>query len=284
MAEVDWIAEISSNHNGEIERARELIDSVAEAGFTSVKFQLFQVKKLFSSEALSSKPFLLDREQWELPPEFIPTLSQTARERGLKFGITPFFLEGVSAAAPYVDFFKIASYELLWVDLLREVAKSGKPVVLSTGMATMEEVIESVSVLRTAGARDVRVLHCVSEYPATLKQSNLSAIKSLRENLDLATGWSDHTNDVALVRRAVLRWGASTVELHVDLDSNGYEFDQGHCWLLPDASRLICEIGEGEAWDGNGTKAPTPEELDEREWRADPIDGLRPINAQRSRI
>ncbi len=284
MAEVDWIAEISSNHNGEIERAKELVDSVAEAGFTSVKFQLFQVKKLFSPEALGSKPYLLDREQWELPPEFIPTLSQTARNRGLNFGITPFFLEGVSVAAPYVDFFKIASYELLWVDLLREVANSGKPIVLSTGMATMEEVIESVSVLKSAGAQDVRVLHCVSEYPATLSQTNLSAIRSLRENLDLAIGWSDHTNDVAVVRRAVLRWGASTVELHVDLDSNGYEFDQGHCWLLPDATRLIDEIAAGEVWDGNGKKAPTPAELHEREWRSDPIDGLRPLSAQRSRI
>jgi N-acetylneuraminate synthase len=277
VARVEWIAEISSNHNGDLKRALELIDRVAWAGFTAVKFQLFEVEKLFSPEALAAKPFLLDRKKWELDIGLVPSLSEASRARGLRFGVTPFSLEVVTHVNPFVDFFKVASYELLWVDLLAEVARTGKPIVVSSGMATMDEVLDSVRILRDSGATDITVLHCVSTYPAEASQCNLAAIGSLRDKVGTKVGWSDHTNDVSAVRRAVLRWGATTLELHVDLDTEGFEFAEGHCWLLPDAKALIEEVAAGELWDGDGIKEPAESERSERDWRADPNDGLRPI-------
>lgn len=284
MAEVKWIAEVSSNHNGDFERSLKLIDGVAAAGFTSVKFQLFEVEKLFSAEALVAKPFLLDRKKWELAKGSVPALSDAARSRGLDFGLTPFYIEAIPELVPFVDFFKVASYELLWSDLLVEVARTGKPIVVSTGMATMHEVMNSVTVLRSAGATDVTVLHCVSVYPAEPAQCNLSAIESLRVEVGAESGWSDHTNDPSVVRRALLRWGATTVELHVDLDTEGFEFAEGHCWLLPKAKELIDEISAGVLWDGDGVKNPTVSENSEREWRADPVDGLRPLRQFRKSL
>lgn len=284
MAEVKWIAEVSSNHNGDFERSLKLIDGVAAAGFTSVKFQLFEVEKLFSAEALAAKPFLLDRKKWELAKGSVPALSDAARSRGLDFGLTPFYIEAIPELVPFVDFFKVASYELLWSDLLVEVARTGKPIVVSTGMATMHEVMNSVTVLRSAGATDVTVLHCVSVYPAEPAQCNLSAIESLRVEVGAESGWSDHTNDPSVVRRALLRWGATTVELHVDLDTEGFEFAEGHCWLLPKAKELIDEISAGVLWDGDGVKNPTVSENSEREWRADPVDGLRPLRQFRKSL
>ncbi|MDA8777080.1 N-acetylneuraminate synthase family protein [Pontimonas sp.] len=281
MVSVDWIAEVSSNHNGDFDRSLKLIDGVAAAGFTSVKFQLFEIEKLFSPEALAAKPSLLDRKKWELDRGMVPALSEAARERGLLFGLTPFYLDVVAELVPFVDFFKIASYEMLWSDLLEEVAQAGKPIVLSTGMATMPEVLKSVSTLKDAGASEITVLHCVSAYPADSMQCNLRAIESLRAQTGANAGWSDHTNDPSIVRRAVLRWGATSVELHVDLDAKGFEFGEGHCWLIPEAAALIGEVTEGVLWDGDGVKIPTPSESSERDWRADPIDGLRPVSAFR---
>ena len=284
MADLDWIAEVSSNHNGDLERSLRIIDEVASAGFTSVKFQLFEIEKLFAPEALSARPSLLDRKAWELRMDAIPTLSEAARELGIRFGLTPFYTAAVKELVPLVDFFKIASYELLWTDLLEEVAASAKPVVLSTGMATMAEVSGAVSTLRGAGSKDITILHCVSAYPAEGSECNLSAIKSIRDEIGVEAGWSDHTNDPSVVRRAVLRWGSTTVELHVDLDSEGFEYGPGHCWLISEAKGIIDEIQLGETWDGDGVKAPAPSEEVEKDWRADPSDGLRPLRHIRMTI
>jgi N-acetylneuraminate synthase len=187
----------------------------------------------------------------------------------------------VAELAPFVDFYKVASYELLVTDLLEACARTGKPVVLSTGMATLDEIVAASRCLREAGARDLILLHCVSAYPTPAKEANLSAIETIRSATGLPVGWSDHTRRPAVIERAVHRWGARAVEFHLDLDGQGAEYAAGHCWLPEEIAPVIARIRESLLADGDGFKGPQPSELSDREWRADPQDGMRPLKSVR---
>jgi N-acetylneuraminate synthase len=181
-----------------------------------------------------------------------------------------------------VAFYKIASYELMVTELLTDCAATGKPVVLSTGMATTDEILAAVSTLRSAGCQDITLLHCVSAYPTPAAEANLAAIQSLRDATGVKVGWSDHTRRPAVIERAVHRWGASAVEFHLDLDGRGAEYAAGHCWLPGEIAPVIARIRESFAADGTGFKEPQPSEADDRAWRADPSDGMRPLKSVRA--
>ena len=271
-----FIAEVSSNHHRSLERCLEFVDCAADIGCSSVKFQLFQIDQLFTAEVLAARPGHRARRQWELPVEFLGPLANRSHERGIQFSCTPFYLKAVEELEPFVDFYKIASYELLWSDLLAQCARTGKPVVLSTGMATMPEIGHAVEVLRSNGCRDLTPLHCTSSYPTPPEQCNLAAIETMRRAFDCPVGWSDHSVNVGVIARAIHRWGASAVEFHLDLDGKGEEFAAGHCWLPAQMRDCIAGVRAALAADGDGVKQPCSLELVERDWRADPSDGLRP--------
>jgi len=272
-----FIAEVSSNHSRDLNRCLKFIDCAAEIGCDAVKFQLFKIEKLFASEVLDAKEELRKRSSWELPVSFLPALSDHCKQRSIQFSCTPFYLEAVDELFPYVDFYKIASYELLWSDLLEACAKTGKPVILSVGMATMDEIQTAVNVLKDNGCTAPTLLHCVSGYPAPFNECNLSAINTIRHATGCQVGWSDHSVSAGVITRAINRWRACAVEFHLDLDGTGDEYATGHCWLPLEIGRLISEIHKGICADGEGIKVPTPMELYDREWRADPVDGLRPL-------
>ena len=276
-----FVAEVSSNHHRDLERCLEFIRTAAGIGCDAVKFQLFRVRELFAPEALQHDPKLLAREAWELPVGFLPDLARGCHEAGIQFSCTPFYLEAVGELLPFVDFFKIASYELMWDDLLKACAETGKPVVLSTGMATLPEVNHACSILRSAGCRDLTLLHCVSSYPAKPEDCNLAAIATLRESCQCPVGWSDHSVEPGIVFRAVHRWGATMVEFHLDLEGQGAEFSAGHCWLPQAMRQVVAAVRTGILAEGDGLIGPVPSEMKEREWRADPEDGLRPLRATR---
>jgi N-acetylneuraminate synthase len=272
-----FIAEASSNHGRDLGRARAFVDAAADAGCDAVKFQLFKIDRMFAPEILAQSPKHRARVAWELPHAHLAPLAEHCSARKIQFSCTPFYLEAVAELEPFVDFYKVASYELLVGDLLKACARTGKPVVLSTGMATMDEIGAAAETLRAAGARDVTLLHCVSAYPTPAGQANLSAIAAIREATGMKTGWSDHTRRPAVIERAVHRWGARVVEFHLDLDGEGAEYAAGHCWLPQEIAPVIARIKESFAADGNGFKGPQPAELADRDWRADPVDGMRPL-------
>jgi sialic acid synthase SpsE len=277
-----FIAEASSNHGQDLGRALAFVDAAAEAGCDAVKFQLFRVAELFAPEILARSASHRARVAWELPPSHLQPLSDRAHLRGIEFSCTPFYLDAVEQLAPYVAFYKIASYELLWSALLQACAKTGKPVVISTGMATMSEIEAGVGTLKCAGCKDITVLHCVSAYPTPPEEANLSAMAAIRDATGVPVGWSDHTRSPAVIERAVHRWNAAAVEFHIDLDGKGAEYASGHCWLPSEIAPVIARIREGERADGAGFKEPVPSELPDRDWRADPADGLRPLRHMRS--
>jgi len=281
---VSFVAEVSSNHNRDLNRCLAFIDTAAQIGCHAVKFQLFKVRELFAPEILAKSDEHCRREEWELPVEFLPALATRCHDAGIQFACTLFYLEAVEELLPYVDFYKIASYELLWDDLLRACAQTGKPVVLSTGMATIDEVRAAVDVIRSAGCKDLTLLHCVSGYPTPPDECNLAAIETLRSMLCAmpsalcaSVGWSDHSVNPGVIYRAVHRWRAKMIEFHLDLDGAGEEYKTGHCWLPDQIKTVIETVRSGFRADGTGEKVPAPSELSDRDWRADSVDGLRPI-------
>jgi len=275
-----FIAEVSSNHSRNIERAIKFIDCASKIGCDAVKFQLFKVDRLFSPEILKKSKQHRDRKQWELPVEFLPVLAKRCKEKKIQFSCTPFYLDAVKELNPYVDFYKIASYELLWDDLLIACALTKKPVIISTGMANLDEIKHAVDVLRKNGC-EPKVLHCTSAYPTPSSEANLSAIDTIRKVTKCEVGWSDHTVSPGVIHRAIHKWDAKIIEFHLDLEGKGEEFGSGHCWLPNKIREVIKQIREAEETDGNGVKEPVPSELSDREWRTDPSDGLRPFKSIR---
>ena len=274
---VTFIAEASSNHAQDLSRALAFVDAAADCGCDAVKFQLFRLNELFAPEILAKSAQHRARVAWELPVAHLAPLAARAKERGIAFSCTPFYLAAVDELEPYVAFYKIASYELLWNGLLKACAKTGKPVIVSTGMATMPEIIAAVETLQLAGCSDIIALHCVSAYPAPPQEANLSAMDAIRKSANVPVGWSDHTRNPAVIERAVHRWGATAVEFHLDLDGKGAEYASGHCWLPHEIAPVIARIREGERADGAGFKQPAAAEISDREWRTDPSDGWRPL-------
>ncbi len=278
---MEFIAEISSNHHGDLNRCLKFIDVAAEIGCDGVKFQLFKINKLFAPEILNVSKEHRDRKKWELPIEFIKHLSVRSHELGLTFSCTPFYLKAVEILEPWVDFYKIASYELLWDDLIEKCAQTGKRIVLSTGMADIDEIKHAVNIANSKSKKKPQLLHCVSGYPTPTNQTNLAAIKNIREATNCKVGWSDHSVSPAVINRAVNKWGATFIEFHLDLDKKGAEYETGHCWLPNEIKGVISDLKNSEIIDGNGSKTPQEVELPDRLWRADPSDGLRPFKELR---
>ena len=281
---IKFIAEVSSNHNSDIKRCFKFIEVASKIGCWAVKFQLFRIDKLFAPAIVKKNKDIQKRKKWELPLEFIPRLAEHCRKHQIKFSCTPFYIEAVKELKPYVDFYKIASYELLRMDLIKACAETGKPVVISTGMATIDEVKKAVEAVKKTGNKNYSLLHCVSSYPSPAGESNLSAIESLAKKFGCPAGWSDHSVREEIIYRAAYKWGAKIIEFHLDLEGKGKEFGFGHCWLPPQMEKVIKGINDGFPADGDGIKKPVKSEKKEREWRADPSDGFRPLIKTRKRI
>ena len=250
-----FIAEVGSNHNGSLSRAKDFIWYAESLGCWGVKFQLFKLESLF---APGIKPHL---KNWELPVEWLPELSVTARRAGLKFGCTPLYLDAVNELEPYVDFYKISSYELVWDELLLKIAEKNKPVILSTGMANQGEIEHALELLKDCY---LTLLHCVSLYPTPAEQASLGTINWLKK-YKYWVGYSDHTGSPGVIYNAALKYEAETIEFHLDI-GGGWEYGP-YCWLPSEIGPVI---------KGVNMKFLPSEDSCERQWRRD-SDGLRPM-------
>ena len=266
-----------------------MIKAAHQAGCSAVKFQLFKIESLFTQEIIAAKPELKKRIDWELPKSYLPELSKITHDLGMEFCCTPFYLHAVEELSQYVDFLKIASYELLWHDLFKKCAETGLPLVFSTGMSTYEEIVGAIGSMDGLPVSDVTVLRCTSSYPTPFIEANLQSIETLQVHLlkdfpalNPRVGWSDHTVTPGVIYSAVFRYGAEFVEFHIDLDGQGEEFNSGHCWLPSNIGPVIKNVQEGLVAEGSGDISPIDAELIERDWRADPGDGLRPLQNMRN--
>jgi N-acetylneuraminate synthase len=266
------IAEAGVNHNGDLKLARALIDVAVEAGADAVKFQTFQADRLATPNAPKADYQLQttgDAEsqfdmlrRLELSPDAHRELQSYCHERGIIFLSTPFDDVAVDLLDELgVPAFKISSGDLTNSPLLEHVASKGKPVILSTGMSELSELIEAVSVLNTAGCENPVLLHCVSNYPADTAEVNLRAMQTMRSAFDVPVGFSDHTEgiDVAL---AAVALGACVIEKHFTLDRTLPGPDHRASLEPAELRELVRSIRRVETALGNGRKVPSASELE----------------------
>lgn len=266
------IAEAGVNHNGSIDLAQQLIDVAAEAGADAVKFQAFRADRLAAAgapkvryQAQAGDPDesqLQMLRRLELSENDFTALIAHATSRHIPLLSSVFdeeradFLERNDAPA-----FKIPSGELTNLPLLAHVARKGKPVIISTGMATLDEVRDAVNICASAGNRDVVLLHCVSSYPTEPADANLNAIATLRREFELPVGYSDHTQGTAVALAAVAL-GACVVEKHVTLSATLPGPDHAASLEPAQLKELVRAIRTVEQALGDGIKRPTADELD----------------------
>lgn len=256
------IAEMSGNHGQSIEKAKALIDAAANAGAHALKLQTYTPDTI-TLDVHEGEFFIADPNSlWQgnslynlyqeamTPWEWHQELFDYASSKGLVAFSTPFDLTAVDFLESLnVPCYKIASFENIDHALLAAVAKTGKPVIVSTGMASQTEIAESVEVLRAAGCKDLILLKCTSNYPARPVDANLRTIPHLAELFNCQVGLSDHTPGVGVAVAAVAL-GATVVEKHFVLDRNGGEVDAEFS-LEPHEVKMLVEETE-RAWTALG--------------------------------
>ncbi|MDD1659590.1 MAG: N-acetylneuraminate synthase [Methanomicrobiales archaeon] len=268
------IAEAGVNHNGDLPRARQLVDAAAASGADAVKFQSFVPSEIASPDAEPARyqkaapggsrtqRSLLER--LELAPEAFEGLARYAKERGILFLSSPFdhrsadLLESLDVPA-----FKIASGEITNLPFLRYVAGKGRPIILSTGMATLGEIEEAVQVISDEGVAEILLLHCVTSYPAPLEAMNLRVIRTLRRAFQLPVGLSDHT--LGYIASAVaVALGACAIEKHLTLSRSLPGPDHRASAEPAEMAELVRTVRSVELALGTGVRKPTAEEREIR--------------------
>lgn len=254
------IAELSANHNGSLKRALDTITMAKSCGADAVKIQTYTADTMtidcnnqeFTITGGAWKGYNLYRlYEWaQTPYDWHQALFDHAREIGITIFSTPFdesavdLLEDLNTPA-----YKIASFEAVDIPLIKYVAKTGKPIIISTGMANYEEITEAVNAARSAGCNDLVLLHCISSYPAPVDQSNLKTIPDLAKKMNVVTGLSDHTLGTT-VSIASVALGASIIEKHVTLNRNEKGPDSEFS-LEPNELELLCRQ-TNDAWQSLG--------------------------------
>jgi len=264
------IAEAGVNHNGDVRLAKKLIDAAQKAGADAVKFQTFKAETVVSAtaekagyqkETTGADESQLDMlKRLELTESQFAELADYARQKGILFLSTTYdlrsvdFLDGLDMPA-----FKVASGEITNLPLLTHIARKRKPVILGTGMSTLEEIECALQAMRKEGAKDIILLHCVSAYPAKIEDTNLRAMETLRKAFHVPVGLSDHTTGIT-VPIAAAALGACVIEKHFTLDKTLPGPDHRASLDPGELAEMVRSIRLVEKALGNGVKKPTPTE------------------------
>lgn len=265
------IAEAGVNHNGRLDIALKLVDIAVEAGANAIKFQTFQANKVISKFAPkatyqeknigSSESQLEMAKKLELSFENFIALQNYCDKQGIMFLSTPFDYDSIDFLASLdLPIFKIPSGEITNLPYLIKIANIKKPVIMSTGMSSLDEVRVALNVLRNNGAGPITLLHCNTQYPTPFKDANLKAMLTLKENLGTAVGYSDHTLGIEAPIAAVAL-GASIIEKHFTLDKSMKGPDHKASLDPLELKAMVAAIRNIEIALGDGIKQPSKSEI-----------------------
>ena len=263
------IAEAGVNHNGSFALACKLVDAAKEAGADCIKFQTFKSENLVSRSAKkaeyqkkttgdSSQQDML--KKLELSFDEFLQLKSYCEKVGICFLSTPFDFDSIDFLNSIdMPFWKIPSGEVTNLPYLLALAKTGKPVVMSTGMCTLQEIRAAIDVLKANGTTEIKLLHCNTEYPTPFEDVNLKAMQTMRDEFHLEVGYSDHTKGIE-VPVAAVALGATIIEKHFTLDRNMEGPDHKASLEPQELAEMVCCIRNIEKALGSGDKTTTPSE------------------------
>lgn len=259
------IAEAGINHDGNLEKAKQLVDIAVRAGADAVKFQTFRTEEQVSQDAqlatyhkkgaLSEQetlPQLLKR--LELPYEQQRELFAYAKAQGIMVFSTPFDFDSVDFLEEMgVELFKIASFSLTKYPLLRHIAGKNKPMIMSTGLHTLGEIEEAVNTIYSTGNRQLALLQCTSHYPIEAKDVHLNVMDTFRSAFQVPVGYSDHTMGINITLAAVAK-GAKIIEKHFTFDTDSFGVDHDASISPRELGALVSGIRDIEAALGSSVK------------------------------
>ena len=267
------VAEAGVNHNGDLALAERLVDMAADAGADLVKFQTFTAEKVviqrapkaaYQTRSTGRTQSQLEMLcQLELNAEMHEALIARCRKRNIGFFSTGFDMESLDYLASLgAERFKIPSGEITNLPYLRHVGAFGKPIILSTGMATLGEIEAALEVLESVGTSrtQITVLHCNTEYPTPMEDVNLSAMCNIRDCFGVAVGYSDHTLGIE-VPIAAVAMGATVIEKHLTLDRTLSGPDHSASLVPEEFAKMVRAIRNIERAIGDGIKRPSPSEV-----------------------
>ncbi len=270
------IAEAGSNWRlgspaRDLAMAKTLIDVAASAGADAVKFQSFRPESLYATGAGSSG-YLADAgitapmdeilADLAMPPELLPVLAEHARKAGIAFMCTAFSAADFAAVDPLVSVHKIASYEISHIRLIELAAGSGKPTVMSTGAATLDDVAWAVDHYHACGGRDLCLMQCTAKYPAPIEALNLAAIPELARAFGVPVGLSDHSRDPVVGPLAATALGARVIEKHFTLDNRLPGPDHAFAVTPAELGQLVKAVRAAATARGTGVKSVLPVEAE----------------------
>lgn len=264
------IAEAGVNHNGNVETAKKMIDKAKEAGADCIKFQTFISTNLVTKKAVKAdyqiKQTKRDETQLdmlkklELSFDEFAELNEYCKLKNIEFLSTPFDFDSISFLYNLgIKRWKIPSGDITNLPYLIRIAKFNKPIILSTGMSTMEDIRLALSAIRNYGNSDITVLHCTTEYPTPYDDVNLKAMLTIKNEFNIPVGYSDHTRGIE-VPIAAVAMGAKIIEKHFTLDRNMVGPDHKASLEPDELKAMVSAIRNIEAAMGDGEKKPSESE------------------------
>lgn len=265
------IAEAGVNHNGDLNRALEMVDCAVDAGVDAIKFQTFISEMIISKNAPKAEYQAANTggeetqlemvKKLELAYDEFTTIHNYCNKKGIQFLSTPFDEKSIQFLSSLgMETFKVPSGEITNLPYLRAVSKYAKRVILSTGMADLEEVKDAILVFKENGIHNITVLHCNTEYPTPYEDVNLNAMMTLKEECKLAVGYSDHTLGIEIPVAAVAL-GAEVIEKHFTLDKTLEGPDHQASLEPEELIKMVQAIRRIEVAMGDGVKKPSKSEL-----------------------
>lgn len=256
------IAEAGSNHNGDIKQAKKLVDIAVEAGANAVKFQTFTGDKLFSK----SHPANNIVKKYEFKLEWHKEIKDYCDKKNIMFMTTPFQKDAVDLLENLgTEAYKIASGDMDYYSLLDYISNTGKPIILATGMAYMDEVKEAVNRIKQGNTKEIAVLHCISNYPPKDEDINLKVIETMKNEFDFPIGFSDHSMGITIPIAAVAM-GAKIIEKHFTISRKLEGMDHFYALEPNELKQMVDEIRRVENAMGTGEKVPVENEVAERHY------------------